>query len=149
VWTLGMISALTEAGATSATFFETAGNKGVMDNGGPVFPMYHVFRAIAGAKGALTCEVADRFSIAAFAVQLENAVRLIAGNYTRTHVETELPIGPNAVIRRLSKDTAVPVMEQPDLLWNAEAAAPVRKGPLRLAPFEIVFVDQPILPDAF
>lgn len=48
VWTLGMISALTAGGADSATFFETCGPKGVMENGGQVFPVYHVFRAVAG-----------------------------------------------------------------------------------------------------
>jgi hypothetical protein len=149
VWTLGMISALTEAGASSATFFETTGDKGVMENGGAVFPMYHVLRAVAGAREALECHVSDRFSIAALALRIENGIRIIVGNYMRTSIELDLPSAPNAVIRQLNKETAVPALEQPDSLWSPTAATPLDEGPLRLAPFEIAFIDQPILPDAF
>jgi len=149
VWTIGMISALTEAGADSATFFTTTGDKGLMDNGGPVFPIYHVFRAIAGAKEVLDCNVSDRFAIATLAVRIESGVRIIVGNYTRNKIEAQLRIAPDAVIRRLNKETAAPALEQPDSIWSETSATLLNEGPLRLAPFEIVFIDQPILPDAF
>jgi hypothetical protein len=149
VWTLGMISALASGGATSATFFETTGAKGIMENGGPVFPPYQVFRAIAGCSHARVCEVSDPLSIAALIVSLENGERLIAGNYKRNAVEVTLPIGSGATMRRLNKETAAPALEQPDSFWSANNAAPPASPRLRLAPFEIVVIDQPIFPDAF
>ena len=147
VWTLGMLSALTENGGTSATFFETTGPKGIMENGGHVFPIYHVFRAIAGATGAFACEISDPFTATAFAVKIEKGIRLILGNYSRREIEVNAPIADGTAIRRLNKETAAPVLEQPDSFWSATSA--VAKGPLRLAPFELVFIDQPSLPEAF
>jgi hypothetical protein len=149
VWTLGMISAVARAGGTSATFFDTTGGKGLMENGGPVFPMYHVFRATAGASLAFACQVSDPMAVAALVVRMEKGVRLIVGNYTPNQLEIDLPIGPNALTRRLNKETAAPALEQPDSLWSAAAAAPLANGALRLAPFELVFIDQPSLPEAF
>ena len=147
VWTLGMLAALTENGATSASFFETTGPKGIMENGGPVFPMYHVFRAIAGATQAFTCEVAAPLQAAAFAIKIENGVRLIIGSYSRNDISVDTPIADGATIRRLNKETAAPALEQPDSFWSATSA--VSKEPLRLSPFELVFIDQPSLPEAF
>jgi D-apionolactonase len=149
VWTLGMIAALTSGGATSATFFETVGAKGVMENGGPVFPMYHVFRTIAGCSDAHVCDVSEPYSVAALMVRLEQGARLIVGNYKRTPVDVELAIAPNSNIRRLNKETAAPALEQPDSFWSVNSAAPLSSSHVRLAPFEIAVIDQPILPDAF
>jgi hypothetical protein len=149
VWTVGMLSALTASRASSATFFETTGDKGLMGNGGAVFPVYHAFRAIAGCNIALPCEVSEPLAIAAFAVRLERGVRLIVGNYTRHEREVEIPVGSEAVVRRLNKETAAPALEQPDSLWSATTATPISRGRLRLAPFETLFVDQPSFPEAF
>ena len=148
VWTLGMIAALSKGGATSATFFETTGAKGIMENGGAVFPMYHIFRAMAGSSDAVACEVSDPLSIAAMAVKSESGVRVIVGNYTRKEVEVEIPIGAGAKVRGLNKDTAAPALEQPDSFWSGDAE-PLSSALVRVAPFELIFVDQPILPEAF
>lgn len=149
VWTLGMISALTAGGAASATFFKTTGPKGIMENGGPVFPPYHVFRALAGCSSAFVCQISHPFSVAGLMAGLENGERLIVGNYKRAPVEVHLPIGPDATIRRLNTETAAPALEQPDSLWSGNSAAPLTSSRLQLAPFEIVVIDQPILPEAF
>ena len=66
-----------------------------------------------------------------------------------TEVEVEIPTGLNARARRLNKETAAPAVEQPDSFWSADAATPLGTSHVRLAPFELVFVDQPSLPEAF
>jgi hypothetical protein len=149
VWTLGMIAALARGGATSATFFQTTGVKGIMENGGAVFPMYHVFRAIAGSSGAAACDVSDPLAAAALVVRVENGGRTIVGNYTRRKLEIEIPSAADALVRRLNKETAAPFLEQPDSFWSIDGATPLSSNVMRLAPFELIFVDQPSLPEAF
>ena len=51
---LGSIRYLAEAGATSATYFETVGERGVMD--AQVFPMYHVLADVAEFVGGEVAE---------------------------------------------------------------------------------------------
>lgn len=148
-WTVGMLAALTSSEAASATFFETTGPKGIMENGGPVYPMYHIFRAVAGATSAIAFEISDALAVAAIGVQLDRSVRTIIANYRGADVEVIWPQHPASMVRRLDKETARPALEQPDSFWTAANAAPLGNGALRLAPFEIVFIDQPSLPDAF
>jgi hypothetical protein len=49
-WTVGCLAELSRGRADMATFYETIGPRGVMDAGG-VFPVYHVFAALAGLGG--------------------------------------------------------------------------------------------------
>jgi hypothetical protein len=104
---------------------------------------------VAGRNSAFVCEVSDPLKGAALAVRIENGIRLIVANYARHEIELAAVVTQDAVIRRLNKETAAPALEQPDLFWSETSAAPLDKGPLRLAPFELVFIDQPSLPDAF
>jgi hypothetical protein len=148
-WTVGMLAALTSSEAASATFFETTGPKGIMENGGPVYPMYHIFRAIAGATSAISFEISDPLAVAAIAVRLHQSVRTIIANYQRSDVEVAWLPGPESMVRRLNKETVRVALEQPDSFWTAASVASLGNGALQLAPFEIVFIDQPSLPDAF
>jgi D-apionolactonase len=52
VWTLGTLARLaTSPDVRSLTFFETTGPRGVMDENGRLYPMGHVFAALAGWDG--------------------------------------------------------------------------------------------------
>ena len=75
--------------------------------------------------------------------------RWIIGNYKAAPIEVHFPAGANASVRRLNTKTAAPALEQPYSFWSATNAAPLAAMPFRLAPFEILFIDQPILPEAF
>lgn len=113
-----MLSALCVGGADAAAFFETTGPRGIMENGGPVFPVYHVFRAIAGFEHAFPIEISEPFKVAALAIGQSQIRRLILANYhPRRTRRDSAPKFPRK-IRRLNADTAIPALEQPDTFWN-------------------------------
>ena len=54
-WTLGSLKYLAESGASSVTYFETHGRRGIQGNdhiGESVFPLYHVFADVCEFAGA-------------------------------------------------------------------------------------------------
>jgi hypothetical protein len=82
-WTLGSLSSLAQAGVAALTYFETTGWRGVMESesGSPLpdkfpsqpgmlFPLYHLFHALAPYAGGdvLPVEIDDPLSITAIAV---------------------------------------------------------------------------------
>lgn len=50
-WTLGSIKHLTDAGAASATYFQTKGKQGVLAHAGTVYPVYFALKKILDAAG--------------------------------------------------------------------------------------------------
>lgn len=51
VWTFGAICALARGGASSVTFFQTAGNQGIMSAAGERYPVYEVLKQFAPYQG--------------------------------------------------------------------------------------------------
>lgn len=51
VWTFGSIIGLTRGGAEAVTFFQTAGNQGVLSREGESYPVYDVLRQFAPFQG--------------------------------------------------------------------------------------------------
>lgn len=94
-WTLACIASLAEAGADSATFFETVGWRGVMESeSGPpspsfpsepgmVFPVYAVLRAVLEDGGAaVSCGSSQPLDVAALALSQGSRRRLLLANLT-------------------------------------------------------------------
>lgn len=93
-WAAGSIGQLTRAGVDSLTYFETTGWRGLIETSEPddpqlfpsspgeVFPVYEVFAALAGWRGAeaLAVEVGDGSRVQALALRRGNSVRVIAAN---------------------------------------------------------------------
>ena len=97
-WTLGSIKALGEAGASSLTYYETTGWRGLFerDAGNPqpdlfpstpgmVFPVFGLFETLAGLGGAelLDLVAADPLRIVGLALRQDHGVTLLVGNLTR------------------------------------------------------------------
>ena len=97
VWTLGSLKYLADAGAHSATFFETVGWNGIMDTDdvpprpeafpsrpGELFPVYHLLREIGEFKGGSVRQVHTSNNLAAvgFALQKSGRTRVLVGNLT-------------------------------------------------------------------
>jgi hypothetical protein len=106
-WTLASLRALTRAGASSVTYFETRGAGGVLD-GDEIFPVFRVLEAAgeyAGAK-AIPCESSDDSRVAALAFESGGKLRMLLANLTgepceiavEGHSET-LNLEPYAVAR--------------------------------------------------
>ena len=94
-WTLGSLKYLAEAGAHSATFFETVGWNGIMDaddvssrpkefpsRPGDVFPVYHLLHEIGQFKGGVVRQVDSSDDLAAVGLALKKPgrMRLLIGN---------------------------------------------------------------------
>ena len=97
VWTLGSLKYLADAGAHSATFFETIGWAGIMDaddvsarpdkfpsRPGEVFPVYHLLREIAEFKGGSVRQVdtSDNLAAVGLALHKPGRIRVFVGNLT-------------------------------------------------------------------
>jgi hypothetical protein len=97
VWTLGSIKYLANAGAHSATFFETVGWAGIMDAAdvssrprefpsrpGDTFPVYHLLREISEFKGGAVRQVdtSDSLSAVGLALLKPGRMRVLIGNLT-------------------------------------------------------------------
>ena len=96
-WTLGSVKYLADAGAQSATFFETVGWAGIMDaddvssrpkefpsRPGEVFPVYELLREIGEFKGGSVRQVdtSDNLAAVGLALHKPGRMRVLVGNLT-------------------------------------------------------------------
>jgi hypothetical protein len=152
-WTLGMLAALAPAGLAGLTFFETTGWRGVLETAtgprrpdkfpsapGQVFPLWHVFRALAGFRAAAVVTVSDPLRVAALAVRgAAGRRRLLAANLAPEPVAVAFAAPAGARARVLDAPCVVAAARDPEAFWAAPAA-PVT-APLRLAAHALAFVD--------
>jgi D-apionolactonase len=96
-WTLGSIKYLVEAGAHSATYFETVGWNGIMDaddvgarpaafpsRPGKLFPVYHLLSEIGEFSGGTVSQIDSSNTLAAvgLALRKKEHMRVLVGNLT-------------------------------------------------------------------
>jgi D-apionolactonase len=144
-WTLASIRRLGEAGASSATYFETVGWRGLLETdplpprdapfpsaAGMIFPVYHLLAQLAPLSGLelLECHSSDPLAVQAvqIAAGAETVLALVA-NLTPHRSAVELgPIGADAAIRRLNTDTVRRHMYATDGLRDRWDALGTRAG---------------------
>jgi D-apionolactonase len=155
-WTNGSVKYLSEAGASSLTYFETTGWRGVLEResgsplperfrsrAGEVFPLYHVLGDLGALKGGalLECRVDDPLAAVAVAVvHGDGTTVLVSSLQARPQtVRVEGLAGP-ARIRRLNSETAAHAAANPEA-FRHEHESLDDPGALALLPFETVRVD--------
>ena len=94
-WTLGSVKYLADAGAHSATYYETAGWNGIMDadevvsrpsafpsRPGEVFDVYHLLREIGEVAGGRVRQIdsSDTLGAVALALRKPGRIRVLVGN---------------------------------------------------------------------
>ncbi len=160
-WTIALLAAVAESGAGSVTFYETTGWRGVMESEagspvrdkfpsvpGQVFPIYHVFAALADFAGgeAVPCACSDPLRLAALMVRGAERSRLLLGNLSPRELEVFLAPGIQGrlTLRRLHPNTAPDASLNPEAFWSRTAeTVPVSASTrLRLGPCELVFLDR-------
>jgi hypothetical protein len=141
-WTAGSVAELAAAGASSVTYYETTGWRGVMEleEGAPmperfpsvpgqVYPLYHVLADLAEWKAGTLREVTatDPLRVTGLAVEVDGAVGALVANVTpeaqRVRV-TGLP-GASARVRMLDEASAVTALTDPGS-FRADGGAEVR-----------------------
>ena len=143
VWTLGSIKFLSDAGANSATFYETVGWNGIMDaddvstrpKGFPsrpseVFPVFQLFKEIGEFAGGAVHEIecSDTLTTVGLALRKSNKMRVLIGNLTdkpQAVTIRGLNSNPN-IVQLLGKKS---VQKTPELS-------------IRLSPYGIVRIDR-------
>jgi hypothetical protein len=144
-WTLGSLKYLADAGAHSATFFETVGWNGIMDaedvssrptefpsRWGEVYPVYQLLHEMGEFQGASVRQVHTSNNLAAVGMALHKPgrMRLLVGNLTG---EAQI-----VTVRGLSdKAVEVQVLGEPKIQTMSELS-------VHLPPYGIARIDRAV-----
>jgi hypothetical protein len=159
-WMLASVHRLGEAGAASATYFETAGWRGIIEADplparavrfpslpGVLFPAYHALAEVAPHAGRplLRCVSSDPIAADALAIAAPGEVLLVTANLSGARTIVALRgVGARAEARRLDAAAMRRQMLASDGLpgrWSAcDGCSPGGELRLVLEPFEIVVI---------
>ena len=129
-WTLGSIKYLSESGASSVTYYETTGWRGVMETAsgpllpekfrslpGAVFPLYHVLADVGEFAGGevLVSKSSDPLKVEGIALRKNGKTRILLANLTpeSQHVRVQNLLG-TVRVRRLDETNAQAAMVSPE-----------------------------------
>lgn len=163
-WTLGSIHRLAAAGADALTYYELSGWRGVQERRegltrrelfpsipGQLFPLYHVFAALAEFAGGQIAAVslADGLATEALAVRLASRARILLASFgeTERRVSVAVPGLRDAAIHHLDETTYDRAAADPAFVTRGGAPMPVDGGriDLRLRPFGVAVIDGTVL----
>lgn len=153
-WTLGSIKYLAEAGAGSATYYETVGWKGIMEadhipprgaafpsNPGEVFAVYHVLRNLADfADGEIMALASsDPLSVVGTALTNGKETSLLVANLTNQEKSITISgLGERVNVLSFDSQNSKEANSDPES-FHARLGTPwSQKAPLVLAPHSIV-----------
>lgn len=140
-WTLGSLKYLSESSASSITYYETTGWRGVMETEagsplpslfpslpGTVFPLYHVLADIGEFAGGQILQTASSapLQVAALTLQKENRRRLLCANLTGDSQTVRLEIFARTNLYRsrfLDAARAEQAMHEPERFRAADGLA--------------------------
>lgn len=162
-WTLGSLKYLAESGATSVTFYETSGWRGVMEqeSGAPlprqffsipggVYPMYHLFADMAGMNNADIIPLRSGQPLLVDAMLLEkgDARVLYLANFTPRSQVARLTFLPETFgMRRINEANVVEAMAEPEKFRQQPlqlVTAPNGAVTIEIEPFETLRIDFPV-----
>jgi len=158
-WTAGSLKYVSEAGASSVTYYETTGWRGVVEReaGSPLadafhsrpghaFPLYHPLADVASWRGqeVLECHSADPLTAVGLAVRDDDGqLRLLVANLTCGAQDVVVgPLQGPVALRRLNEASAERAGAEPQTFRSeSQPAGAARELELRLEPYEVVRVD--------
>jgi D-apionolactonase len=150
-WTLGSIKYLAESGVHSATYYETTGWRGLMEtaNGSPVpekfastagtvFPMYHVFRALAdfSAGQVQVSQSSQPLKVECLVLRKGEQQRILLANLTASIQRVTLSKG-TYTLRLLDATNA---LQDPDEFWQLSPQIDI--SILNLPPYALAILDK-------
>ena len=159
-WTLGSIKYLSESGASSVTYYETTGWRGVMERAGgsplpekfrslpgTVFPLYHVFADVGEFAGGevLVSKSSDPLKVEGIVLRKNGKTRTLLANLTSDSQQVRVRNLTGTVrVRHLDETNAQYAMASPEA-FRAETGELVgdAEGTLELdlLPYAIAQID--------
>ncbi|HYE32034.1 MAG TPA: hypothetical protein VEH27_11435 [Methylomirabilota bacterium] len=158
-WAVGAMKHALQAPIESVTWFETVGWRGLIEREkgspepalfpsapGAVFPVFHVFRALAGAEAVLETNSSEPLKFEAAAVKVNGKTRTLIANLRNEAEVVEVQGIPSERVRlkTLDERTALGAMFDVDtFISNAGAGLQVEGGVARLhlLPYAVAQLD--------
>ena len=155
-WTLGSIHRLAEAEVDALTYYELVGWWGLIEREeglsrrdllpsipGGLFPLYHVFAAIAsfGEPEVAAVSLADGLSVEALGLVNGDQVRLLVANLTNEErtVSLDVPGLTEATVRILDETTYEDAAADPGYLFHR--GEPLHDVQIALRPYALASID--------
>jgi D-apionolactonase len=159
-WTLGSFKYLAESGATSVTYYETTGWRGVMETAagsplpevfrslpGAVFPLYHVLADVGDfARGeVVAAKSSHTLRVDGMALRMDARTRVLLANLSAEPQQISLRgLGARAQVRMLDETNTEQAMRSPETFRaqpGDELATDAGLLDLTLRPYAIVRID--------
>lgn len=149
-WTVASLAQLAASDATSLTYYETIGWRGLLERAdaerisafpsrpGETYPVWQVFAALAGRRQArlLECDTNDPLAVACLAFASGGETRALVSNLGAQERVVSIPTGPARFrVLRLNQETFGAACAEP-LDYRREGWGETASAPLRLGPFE-------------
>jgi hypothetical protein len=160
-WTAASIGELARSGATSVTYYETAGWRGVIERAagspmpdrfpsrpGEAFPLYHPLADALEVGGAPVRELipSDPLQVGGFAVETDDRTVVVVSNLTPGPVAIDVTGLPAATVsgRTLDAGSVQRATEDP-IAWRSASGEPIPVANgmvhLELGPYGVVRLD--------
>ena len=159
-WTLGSIKYLSESGASSVTYYETSGWRGVMETAtgsplpekfcslpGAVFPLYHVLADVGEFAGGevLVSKSSDPLKVEGIALRRNGKTRTLLANLTSDSQQVSVQnLADTIRVRHLNETNAHEAMASPEA-FRAETGELLQTTnntlELNLLPYAIAQID--------
>ena len=159
-WTLGSIKYLSESGASSVTYYETSGWRGVMETAtgsplpekfrslpGAVFPLYHILADVGEFAGGevLVSKSSDSLKVEVVALRKNGRTRTLLANLTPEPQQVRVgDLTETVRVRHLNETNAPTAMASPEA-FRAETGelAQTTNGTLalNLLPYAVTQID--------
>lgn len=159
-WVVGSMRYLAASGVASATYFETTGPRGVLDDGraeriegfrapvGAAYPVYHIFADLGEFAGAsvLAVNTNDPLAVEALGLRSGSRVRILVANMTGDGQRTivSLPRLERVKMRLLTEATAEQAMVEPAEFRqrvDGQFESCLEQLELELAPYAVAKLD--------
>lgn len=159
-WTLGSIKYLSESGASSVTYYETSGWRGVMETvtgsplpekfrslPGAVFPLYHILADVGAFVGGevLVSKSSDPLKVEGVALRKSGQTRTLVANLTPEPQQVNVQnLADTVRVRHLNETNAHDAMASPET-FRAETGELLQTTnntlELNLLPYAIAQID--------
>ena len=160
-WTVGSLRHLAASGADSLTYYETTGWRGLIERAegltrqglfpsrpGQLFPLYHVFAAVAKFAGGdvLPVTVADKFGIDALALRSVDRTRVLVASFhdDEREIAVALTGGGSAAVRYLDETMYGVAADDPTFFRGTGGESIEASGgtiTMKLRPFAVACLD--------